>query len=437
MTWPLEPTASASSPKASRTIVVVEEKRALIETQVKEQLYGTADAPARASARATSTGDWLFPANGALDPSDIAHRASASGCCKSSAASDRGARRASSRQAPGELAETQRRASARRISARAARTTRRPSARGHRAPRRHRLPLHGAVDGPRDRRLHPDGRRGRELDRPGAVHQDQHVFQNLGDGTYNHSGAAGDPRRRRGRRQHHLQDPVQRRRGDDRRPAASKAASPCRRSPASSRPKASSASSWSPTSRRNTPAATTCRPASRSTTATSSTRAARAARGPRRLRADLRPDLRGREAPPPQARRLPDPTSASFINELVCEGCGDCGVQSNCVSVQPLETEFGRKRQIDQSSCNKDFSCLKGFCPSFVTVHGAKDAQGAQASPARPSRCDAPAGAGAARARRRLSASSSPASAAPASSPRRACSAWRRISKARASAAST
>ncbi len=67
----------------------------------------------------------------------------------------------------------------------------------------------------------------------------------------------------------------------------------------------------------------------------------------------------------------PAPSQRVLINELVCEGCGDCGVQSNCVAIQPLETEFGRKRVIDQSACNQDFSCLKGFCPSFVTVHGA------------------------------------------------------------------
>ena len=68
---------------------------------------------------------------------------------------------------------------------------------------------------------------------------------------------------------------------------------------------------------------------------------------------------------------FPDPPRRVFINEAVCEGCGDCGVQSNCLAVIPVETDWGRKRQIDQTACNKDFSCVNGFCPSFVTVNGA------------------------------------------------------------------
>ncbi len=78
--------------------------------------------------------------------------------------------------------------------------------------------------------------------------------------------------------------------------------------------------------------------------------------------------------------KLPDPKKRVMINSLVCEGCGDCGEKSFCVAVLPKETEFGRKRAIDQSGCNKDYSCTKGFCPSFVTVHGGELRKGSAKS---------------------------------------------------------
>ena len=78
---------------------------------------------------------------------------------------------------------------------------------------------------------------------------------------------------------------------------------------------------------------------------------------------------------------FPDPARRTFINAAVCEGCGDCSRASNCLSVQPLETPLGTKRVIDQSSCNKDFSCVEGFCPSFVTIHGAEPKRRARVTP--------------------------------------------------------
>ncbi|TPE53276.1 indolepyruvate ferredoxin oxidoreductase family protein [Amaricoccus solimangrovi] len=78
---------------------------------------------------------------------------------------------------------------------------------------------------------------------------------------------------------------------------------------------------------------------------------------------------------------MEDPDMRVWINPAVCEGCGDCSLQSNCVAIEPLETEMGRKREINQSACNKDYSCLKGFCPSFVTLRGAKLRRGARAAP--------------------------------------------------------
>ena len=219
MTWPLEPKGVLKFAEGLDLILVVEEKRSLIETQVKEQLYDLPGRP-RVLGKKDENEQWLFPAKYALDPSDIAIKVGER-LIRNGAGDDIKARVAELKRIKGNQP--------------AGRGSRRPHpvflpglpaqqlhrrARGLARLCGHRLPLHGALDGPLHRGLHPDGRRGHQLDRRSAVLQDQARLPEFGRRHLHPLGQPGHPRGAGGRRQHDVQDSLQRRRRHDRRPDA-------------------------------------------------------------------------------------------------------------------------------------------------------------------------------------------------------------------------
>ena len=220
--------ACANSPRGSISIIVVEEKRSLIETQVKEQLYDRPDRAARDRQEGRERAGWLFPADGALEPTDIAIAIGERLVrCGAGETSRRGSPSLKRHRGNAALAAESVHAHALLLRGLPAQLVDRGAGRLARLCR-HRLPLHGAVDGSRHRGLHPDGRRGRQLDRRSAVLQ---ARARLPEPRRRHLPAfrlAGDARGGRRRRQHHLQDPLQRRRRHDRRSERSTAASRCR-----------------------------------------------------------------------------------------------------------------------------------------------------------------------------------------------------------------
>ncbi len=368
--WPLDLQHLTEFVDGLETVVVVEEKRALLEIQVKEALYGTSHRPLVVGKR-DERGDWLFPASGALDPNDIAIAIGERilRTIGPSEAISAGVTRL--RQFQAMLAQTQ--------------------DVGHRTPyfcsgcphnSSTKVPegsVAAAGIGCHFMALWMDrstsgftamGGEGAQWVGQAPFVTREHIFQNLGDGTYNHSGSlalrfaraaganitykilyndavamTGGQPHEGGLSVHAIAEQV-------------RAEGIERIAVVSDEPDKYRAGFPGGTSIHHRDDLDLVQ------------RELREVRGVSVLIYDQTCAAEKRRRR--KRGTFPDPDRRVIINELVCEGCGDCGVQSNCVSVQPVETEFGRKRRIDQSSCNKDFSCVNGFCPSFVTVHGAK-----------------------------------------------------------------
>jgi len=369
--WPLEPEGLKEFARGLDLIIVVEEKRSLIEVQVREELYGTPHQPL-CIGKKDETGKWLFPVKGALDANEVAI-AIGRRLLKYHRSDD--------------------------LEARVKRLEHMQERRATTTEVMTRVP-HFCAGCPHSTSTHvPEGMRAytgigchymaQWMDRrtEGYTHMGgeganwigeapfstrKHVFQNLGDGTYNHSGSLAirfavatktnitfkilfnGVVAMTGGQKHEGELTVEAIAQQVAAEGVSKIAL------VSDEPhKYPATIAWPPgleIHHRNT-INEVQRQLSETDGVTVLIYDQTCATEKRRLR------KRG---------QYPDPEARIIINERVCEGCGDCGVASNCVAVQPVETEYGRKRRIDQSACNKDFSCLEGFCPSFVTVHGAK-----------------------------------------------------------------
>ncbi|MBL8582672.1 MAG: indolepyruvate ferredoxin oxidoreductase family protein, partial [Rhizobiaceae bacterium] len=369
--WPLDAGELRDFARGLDTVVVVEEKRSLIEVQLREELYGSADQP-EVLGKKDERGSWLFPAAGALDPNDIAIAIGERVLRVIGPSEEIAARVSRLRQFQAMLADT--------VDV-AGRTPYFCSGCPHNSSTK--VPegsIAAAGIGCHFMALWMDrqtsgftqmGGEGAQWVGQAPFSGRQHIFQNLGDGTYNHSGALAirfalsskanitykilynDAVAMTGGQPHDgglSVDMIARQvRAEGVERIAVVTDEPGKYAGAAEFPAGTTIDHRDELDRvqrelRDVPGV--------SVLLYDQTCAAEKRR--RRKRGTF-----------------PDPDRRVFINELVCEGCGDCGVQSNCVSIQPVETEFGRKRRIDQSSCNKDFSCLNGFCPSFVTVHGA------------------------------------------------------------------
>jgi indolepyruvate ferredoxin oxidoreductase len=369
--WPLGRAELQQFASGLDMIIVVEEKRSLIEVQVREELYGTSNQPICIGKR-DERGDWLFPVKAALDPNDIAV-AIGERILRYRPSEEIEAKVARLKQAQAMLAETQ---------DVAVRTPYFCSG----------CPHNSSTKVPEGSRAYAGigchymavwmdrstegvtamGGEGANWVGEAPFSSRGHVFQNLGDGTYNHSGVlalrwavdtktnitykilfndavamTGGQRHEGGLKVEQIAQQV-RAEGVERIAVVSDEPG-----------KYGSTLLWPPRAtfhhRDELDAVQRELTSVPGVSALIYDQTCAAEKRRRRKRGEY-----------------PDPDKRVIINELVCEGCGDCGVASNCVSVQPLETEFGRKRQIDQSNCNKDFSCVNGFCPSFVTVEGAR-----------------------------------------------------------------